>query len=72
MKKKVFSLLALVMFVSTSLNVNASSTFWNDSHETQCRNYARTYSKRIAHIQLLDAEDEQRVYDVLYNNCMNQ
>jgi hypothetical protein len=73
MKKKVFSVLAVVMFMSTSLNVSASAIIIdNDSHEAACAAYAKKYSKRIAHMQILSEEDEQRVYDVLYGNCINQ
>ncbi len=61
--------MAVVLFMSSSLNVSAFSL---GSHEADCRAYDKKYSKRIAHMQVLSEADEQRVYNVLYSNCINQ
>lgn len=73
MKNKIFSLMAVVLFMSSSLNVNANenniSEFDDSSH---CFDYADRWANIYGFWHSLSHYDEYVVFAKLYDDCVNQ
>ncbi len=71
--KKVFSVLAVVLFLSSSFNVLASkNTVQVAGASVGCFEYADKWATRVGFWQELSHEEEHQVFLALYDDCMEQ
>ncbi|WP_296311560.1 hypothetical protein [Winogradskyella sp. UBA3174] len=69
MKNKVFSFVAVVLFMSSSLNVNTNMQFDDNS---ACFDYADKWANIVGFWNSLSHYDEYLVFEALYDDCINQ
>lgn len=67
MKRKVFSLLATLIFVSSSFSTVSLELF---DESPSCFTYADTWATRIGFWNNLSHADEFRVFEILYDDCV--